>query len=269
MSTIIIYETDSIDAFTAAWVVYTANPGAQIFEGRLGGPVPTLIVLEDVYILSMAYASAEMLTVDALATSLTVLEHHGSAEDDCRGLAFCTFDSDKSAAGLAWDTFFPTLSRPWFIDRIEDAELGTFALPETRDAIAYLTSLERTLPIWSTAMAEDPSVATTEGPAVTRSTDRYYQETAKEARLLPIGADPVIAVNAPNQNASEIADILIADARSAVYAMVYFQREDGKWQYLLRSDGTFDVSVIAVSFGGAGDVRSASFETDDLITDLL
>jgi nanoRNase/pAp phosphatase (c-di-AMP/oligoRNAs hydrolase) len=49
-------------------------------------------------------------------------------------------------------------------------------------------------------------------------------------------------------------------AEMSDFAVGFFQRADGKWQYSLRSRGNFDVSKLAERYGGGGHKPSAGFE---------
>ena len=67
--------------------------------------------------------------------------------------------------------------------------------------------------------------------------------------------------NAVNASAffSEIAEEL-ALQEGAAFGAVFFRREDGLWQFSLRSRGDFRVNDLAAVYGGGGHPRAAGFE---------
>jgi hypothetical protein len=83
----------------------------------------------------------------------------------------------------------------------------------------------------------------------------------KHAALVNLAGYRVYAVNS-TVNFSEVAGEL---AKKGPFGVVWFVRSDGKYQYSLRSEGDFDVSAIAKSFGGGGHKNAAGFEADELV----
>lgn len=67
--------------------------------------------------------------------------------------------------------------------------------------------------------------------------------------------------NAPYFFASEVAGELCE--RGAEFGACYFEAENGRFQYSLRSRGDFDVSAIARRYGGGGHKNAAGFTSDD------
>ena len=69
-------------------------------------------------------------------------------------------------------------------------------------------------------------------------------------------------VNCPPVNNSELLGYL-AETSAADFALGYFCRADGTWQYSLRSRGkdAYDVSAVAKHFGGGGHHSAAGFES--------
>lgn len=47
------------------------------------------------------------------------------------------------------------------------------------------------------------------------------------------------------------------------FAVGWFQRGDGKYAYSLRSRGEYDVSKLAVRYGGGGHRNAAGFQSDE------
>ena len=102
------------------------------------------------------------------------------------------------------------------------------------------------------------------------SIHRYYRlrveelkRAAKVAHIDVLGKDGHIArivkcriANAPYFAASEVAGELATD--DVDFGATYFESEKG-WQYSLRSRNGFDVSEVALAFGGGGHKAAAGF----------
>ena len=94
------------------------------------------------------------------------------------------------------------------------------------------------------------------------SIQRYYrlrvEELKRSSYRAVLGGMICKISNAPYFAASEVAGEL---AEGIDFAACYFEVENGKFQYSLRSRGNFDVSAIARQFGGGGHKNAAGFTT--------
>lgn len=66
----------------------------------------------DVYILDFSYSREILLGIQTQIRSLTVIDHHKSAQPQLEGLDFAVFDSTKAACVLAFEYFFPGMEVP-------------------------------------------------------------------------------------------------------------------------------------------------------------
>lgn len=269
MSQLVIYHANCYDGFTAAWIARQAMPDCELFEGLYGqGPPYELARGREVFILDFSYPREQMLKLSELA-SVVVLDHHKTAEANCAGLPFCTFDMERSGAGMTWDYFNPDKERPAWIDRVEDRDLWLLHYSDTPDVHAYIASIPMTMENWSKISFQSITKIAAQGAAIRGYIETSIEKAVKEARDMVIGGDMVAVLNVQYQNASETASRMLELYPVADYSMSYFQRADGKWQYSLRSRSDFDVSEIAKRFGGGGHAQAAGFETDDLLPELI
>lgn len=88
------------------------------------------------------------------------------------------------------------------------------------------------------------------------------REVAKNTRRVFFENWNVPIVNAPQVDISELLDHL---ARNDTFAMGWWQRGDGEFQYSLRSRGDFDVSELAKKYGGGGHKNAAGFEQKEML----
>ena len=264
MSALVIYHANCYDGFTAAWIARQAMPDCELFEGRYGEEPPYLKAQErDTYILDFSYPRDQMVKLAAYggATgSLTVLDHHKTAEANCKGLEFCRFDMSRSGAGMTWDWFYEDEPRPDWVNRIEDRDLWRFFYDDTINVHAFVASLSMTMENWDTINALTIEVVANSGRIIRRYIETYIEKAAEHAETGTHLGTPVVALNVPYMNASETADYLLKAHPSAAYSMTYFRRNDGRWQYSLRSRSDFDVSEVAQNYGGGGHAQAAGFD---------
>jgi hypothetical protein len=262
---LVLYHASCPDGFTAAWAAWRKfGDAAEYLPVQYGpGQVPPDVTGRDVLILDFSYPRALLLEMYAKAKSLRVLDHHVSAQKDLAGLDFCVFDMERSGAGLAWDELHDReqlASRPDLVDYVEDRDLWRFKLPDSRAINAYIGSFEFSFEKWTELADEfiDSERIVGIGEALLRGVDRYVASMAKQARLVTLAGYVVPCVNAPYLNTSELVGHLAEQVPEA-FAVGWFQRGDGLYQYSLRSQGSFDVSELAKQFGGGGHRNAAGF----------
>lgn len=265
---------------------------ADFFAGFYGQPPP----LEQakgrrVYLVDFSYKPAPLQLLTDVAERVIVLEHHKSAFDDLMGVQYANntktfqlyFDLERSGAGLTWDHLFPGVKRPMIVDYVEDRDLWRFKLPQSKRVNSYLSVLPFEFGAWSTTESESVRSANewmtahgsdmgfeiariqevaNKGWIVQQKIDQYVQEVSKNARKVRFWGHDVPVVNAPQCDISELLHNLAQDVQ---FAIGWWQREDGLFQYSLRSVGDFDVSKLAKQMGGGGHKNAAGFERAKLL----
>ena len=279
MRPLVIYHGGCRDGFCAAWVCHRAlreyNP--EFFEGYYGREPPVdLARNRDVVLVDFSYPLDQMRALAEACATLLVLDHHKTAEAALRDFravnARVVFDMDRSGAGLAWDNYFPGQVRPMPVAYTEDRDLWRFALPESRDVNAYLSTLPFEFEAWAaaeTTAAQDCMegydawfTAAKAGRSVAAKTSQYVREVLKNARSVTFEGHDVRIVNAPQVDISELLDALTI---GSTFAMGWWQRADGVFQHSLRSRGDFDVSELAKRYGGGGHKNAAGFQSATLL----
>jgi nanoRNase/pAp phosphatase (c-di-AMP/oligoRNAs hydrolase) len=264
---IIIYHANCYDGLTAAWIARQKIPGALVAAKY--GDTPPNVKDRNVWILDFSYPRAVMEWMNSEAKSLTVLDHHKTAQENCKGLGFCNFDMERSGCRMAWAHFFPDDQCPEWIKRVEDRDLWRFKYPDTKDVHAYIASIPMEINNWDAINETSIESMVVKGSAIRRYIETYIEKACQEVRQIITSDGHIVSVlNIPYQNASETASAMLELHPEAQFSMSYFQRKDGCWQYSLRSRSEFDVSAIAKSFGGGGHAQAAGFETKTLLPEL-
>lgn len=271
MIDLVLYHGNCNDGFCAAWLMRKAFPDVACVGVRYGQSPPG-VSGRNVAIVDFSYKRDVLLGMKERAASLVVLDHHKSAAEDLAGLDFCEFDMGRSGARMAWDwlrsrgllpgrigAWEPTGDDDahWLVEYVQDRDLWRHKLAYSRAVNAAIASREHDFAEWD-AMA-DGSIArlADEGVAILRYQSKVVRDHVRNARPVEIAGHEVLAVNATCLF-SEIAGEL---AEGRPFGACYFDRQDGKRQFSLRSrEGGLDVSEIARLFGGGGHASAAGFE---------
>lgn len=256
---------------------------------------PKNLAGKELYILDFSFSRATMEHLFANAKRVVWLDHHKTAfemwcspeertffEDDFDddGSGYVLLDNNKSGALLAWEYFHPGTEVPMLIQHIDDRDRWQFKIEGSRELHAALSSYKP----WSfeqwVQFQEDLDFPDgrkprlyTEGSAILRAQDQHVKSMAKQARKCKVTVQrgvhpeygqtyehfPGLAVNA-SLHQSEVGHELAN--QSGTYGLVWYLGADNKVRCSLRSNGDYDVSAIAKSFGGGGHRNAAGFETD-------
>jgi oligoribonuclease NrnB/cAMP/cGMP phosphodiesterase (DHH superfamily) len=290
---LVIYHANCRDGFCAAWIARKALGKIEAFPANYGQAPPD-VTGRVVYVLDFSYPREVMERLLTAARRTVVLDHHKTAAEALDGLhqpetgMDVWFDMTKSGGRLAWEWFwlntfqhqtidvrpFPAPVRldraPWLVDYTEDRDLWRHALPETEAVNAALRSYPLDFEQWDRFAEKDPiSTLAYEGRAIRRREQQIVRDHVRNARIEPFSlmvGGPAAAddLMVPVVNAttlfSEIAGEL---AKGHPFAACYFDRQDGKRQWSLRSaeDGA-DVAEIARAHGGGGHKHAAGFEQE-------
>lgn len=270
--TICIYHGGCDDGFGAAWVVWKKwGHDLAYFPGVYGDPPPN-VEGHNVLMVDFSYKRPVIEDMARQARSLTILDHHKTAEAELAGIeewarrhwrtVRVTFNLQHSGVRLAWDALFPSEDRPSIVEFIEDQDLWRFDYGDnTRFFTAALRSYPQDFEVWS-QIASDPIQLIGDGEGIRRAHERNIGRFLKEHYFVMMAGHRVPVVNVPYHYASDVAAALLDRHPDAPFAMAWFMRGDGMIQYSLRSqDHRVDVSEVAKTFGGGGHRNAAGFET--------
>jgi oligoribonuclease NrnB/cAMP/cGMP phosphodiesterase (DHH superfamily) len=282
MKVLVIYHGRCADGTCAAWCADLYFRGmedveVEYYPAKHNKPPPYKRIEKSdrTYILDFCYPREELLKMSSLAT-VRVLDHHKSAEATCHGLPFCTFDMDRSGAGMAWDNFFPGVDRPWIVDYVETRDIWVWKWPNAKDVLAFVDTLPITFETFDKLHDGDITFGECrdKGAAITAYIEQYNSETvlASMRQITFQAPDGSIHFDIPVVNTSHwgISSLLNGIADGHTFVLAYFKRNDGKYQYSGRvsANSDFDVSKLAKSFGGGGHAKASGFTLDHEIEEL-
>jgi oligoribonuclease NrnB/cAMP/cGMP phosphodiesterase (DHH superfamily) len=284
---ICIYHGNCADGFTAAWAIWKRWPDVEFFAGVYGDPPPN-VVGKHVLMVDFSYKLNVLADMARSAASVTVLDHHKTAEADLAAWRFegpllsgpeleaaclegrqvlpiqALFDMGKSGAMLAWEYAHPGEPAPRLVQHVQDRDLWRFELEGTRQIQAAVFSHEYDFQTWDDLALDIEGSVTraniiAQGEAIERKHFKDIGELLDATqRYMVIGGHRVPVANLPYTLASDAANQL---AEGNPFAACYFDRADGQRVFSLRSKPEgLDVSLIAASYGGGGHARAAGFQ---------
>ncbi len=259
---LIIYHANCCDGFTAAWAAQRLLDGpCELFAATYAGDADDVelpdVTGRRVYMLDFCVGAEQLRRLIEAAEDIHVIDHHASAERVCGEFGCCTFDLERSGAGLTWDILSGRSERPWLIAYVEDRDLWRHALPDTREINAFIALVPKTVEEWDLLLAEGAESVAALGEVAIGARDAYVEAMLPLARRMSFaGHADIPMVNAPPPHISDLVGRL---AKDAPFAVGWHQRGDGRYVYSLRSHGGFDVGALAQEHGGGGHPGAAGF----------
>ena len=260
MRPLCIYHAHCADGFAAAWVVRQAFLGNVDFHPATYGDKPPVVKDRDVFIVDFSYPRSTLLLLTEQAESLTILDHHASAEAAIADLpgAITRFALGMSGCMLAWQYFFHGQKAPRLLQHIQDRDLWLFHLDATRDVCAGLSSYDYDFGVYDLWMGSDTlAPLAADGAAILRKQERDLQSLLPQVtRTMVLGGHAVPAANLPPTLASDAGHIL---CRNAPFAAVYSDGHEYRKVSLRSNQHGQDVAAIASLYGGGGHRHASSF----------
>ncbi|MCY4416633.1 MAG: DHHA1 domain-containing protein [Chloroflexi bacterium] len=265
--TAVIYHASCPDGFGAAWAAHRVlGAQAQYLPMNHGDPIPQMDDDTRVYILDFSFDRERMVDLHSKhgQDNVILLDHHITAQQELSGLPNCHIDLSKSGAVLSWEHFHVGSAAPTLLLYVQDKDLWTWELPDSRAITAYLTSCEMDFDTWDRVSrdfetAEGFRNAVEAGEAVLRSREQAVREIGQLAQVRQVGGHRIPVANSPIMQ-SEIGEYLLNAHPDAPFAAIYFDVSPTvrKWSLRSRND-RFDVSELAKQFGGGGHPAASGF----------
>ena len=257
-----IYHANCADGFMAATIMREAIGAENIdfHPGQYQKPPPD-VSGRDVIMVDFSYKRPVILEMAASARSITILDHHASAERDLVDLpdnVNVEFDMNRSGAMMAWNYCHPDAEPPMLVQHVQDRDLWRFQLGGTEAVQAALFSYPYDFSIWGRFLRDDCcSELLHEGRALVR---KHHKDVAE---LISVAQDwvcmdgaKVPLLNCPYFFSSEAGHRL---AEGHPFAACYYMTPAGPVFSLRSVEGGHDVSKVAVLYGGGGHKHAAGF----------
>jgi oligoribonuclease NrnB/cAMP/cGMP phosphodiesterase (DHH superfamily) len=278
---ICIYHHPCSDGFTAAWAVWKRWPDIEFVPGAYkAGELPD-VAGKHVLIVDFSYKGDVMRQLAETAASITVLDHHESAERELKplleeGVIDGEFDMTRSGAMMAWQHVWPEglpdLCEdrvPWLVRYVQDRDLWQWEIDHSREISAYIQTKSLTFSEWDKLADELEDcdcfdLAKSIGEVLVAREESEVKGAIKATkRRAQIAGYDVPVANLPYQMASLGGNFM---CKGEPFSASYFLSADGTISFSLRSDKddpeAVNVSLIAGMFGGGGHKNASGFRMD-------
>lgn len=236
-------------------------------------------------LVDFSYKRPMLERIIAEAASVTILDHHKSAQADlepllAEGVLKGEFDMLRSGAMMAWQFCYPEgvtlplgLSAdyasgyvPWLVRYVQDRDIWTWKEDRAKEVTCWLNLLPLNFEHWSKACLDLEDETRFEniveiGAALLQKLDQDVSTGVRATkRRMIIGGFDVPVANLPHFLASEAGNVL---CQGEPFAATYYDTADGRRSFSLRSDNqnpsSVDVSLVAVQYGGGGHRNASGF----------
>lgn len=267
----VIYHKDCFDGFGAAWVARRAlrdsHGEIRYLPLESAAPLPLAEIPDGafVYIFDLTPARAQLEQLHERAGYLLVLDHHETGRRRLGGLEYVELSQDRSAAVMAWNTFYGSSCPPRLLLAIQDWDLWRFAIPETKPIHHYLLSQPLDFEVWdgierALRYNDSRKLVQSGGRAIMRFIRRAAEQVAESAHpaMLDGRIAPYANVAAQSIKAA-VHEVLAERFPLAEFTVTYHERASDGRRWSLRSTGKFNVAEIAGKYGGGGHAGAAGF----------
>ncbi len=262
---ICIYHNNCLDGFGAAWAVrHALGENIEFYKGVHQQPPPE-VKGRHVLLVDFSYKKSVLENMLKTAASITILDHHISAEQDLSDLLISgkingLFDMNKSGAMLAWQWYNPEQPAPKLIEYIQDRDLWLFKLEGTRQINAALSSYPYDFKVWDKLMAsnkDELNALKRDGEAIERKLQKDIKQLiASGVRRMLIGGYNVPVLNASSAYISDAGHIMSA---YEPFAACYWDHASGRSFSLRSAEDGVNVAEVAKKYGGGGHEKAAGF----------
>ncbi|MCK5831090.1 MAG: DHH family phosphoesterase [Methylococcales bacterium] len=266
---VVLYHADCMDGFAAAWAmwkVYANKAGYQAV--RHNTPLPDFSEGMELYIVDFCYPIEVLVTAAKRASKITVLDHHISAQKDVEAYQKhstlpsnleINFEQNHSGCMVVWQYFQGDIEPPKLLLHIEDHDLWRHQLPETE---AICKALYLRLPVHFSAFEKIklPTLQR-EGGVLVKQQQLNVSRLLKTRHTIRLNHTQGLAVNATPMFSSDLGHELAK--KSGTFGLTYYYHGKRQcYECSLRSVEDFDVSALALEFGGGGHLNAAGFSVD-------
>jgi hypothetical protein len=262
---LVLYHGKCADGFGAAFAAWLKlGDTADYLACQYGDPTPA-VDGRVVFILDYSFEPEVLRTMGTQARSITLLDHHISAQKRLQGLELACphrlyFDLGRSGAVIAWEHFHPGEPVPYLLQAVQARDLWSWDVPDARSFLAALDLLALDFAAWKSVLdLDEPARARMieRGAAMEARYEALCAAIAEQPAGIRIDGEAGLMVNAPSEFASAVGSLLAQ--RSGSFALIWRVDQQGRLKCSLRSVKSFDVERLAARFGGGGHAQAAAF----------
>lgn len=259
--TAILYHGGCPDGFGGAYAAWKKfGDDVEYIPVKHGQPAPEKLDGKNLYFIDFCYQRSVMDEVAKVAKSVTVLDHHEGVRDTATKFPG-VFDPSHSGAIIAWNYFHQHIAVPKLFAYVEDGDLYRFALPNTREILAYAYLAPFTFERWDALAHEldDPRELEhiiSAGTLYTQYHEHIVENGIHHAELVQFEGYECYLTCSLGEFISDTGHRLVK--MKPPLAILVSAHASGL-RVSLRSDASVDVSILAQKYGGNGHPAAAGF----------
>ena len=268
---ICFYHAGCPDGFGAVWSVRSVWGDSGHFVARGHEDRVNLSECEGALVafVDIAPGKDELEELAQVADQVVVLDHHITAQD--RLLADSAyvdrieaeghelhFDLGHSGAVLAWNYFHPGEALPDLLRYVQDQDLWNWELADSDAVNAAIASYPREFEVWDRLASEPIDALVEQGKPILRANRIEVERRLDSAKPVALGTKRVEGINA-SANRAQIGHELAKRAQYGDPWGLVYRVEGSEVFSTIYSIGEFDVSKIALGYGGGGHKNASGF----------
>ena len=268
-NTLVLYHADCMDGYASAWAAWKKFGNTARYKPvRHQTPLPEFGEGTVIYILDFCYSAEILVEAAKKASKIVVLDHHISAQKDFESYLKknvipdnleVNFIQNHSGCLIAWQYFIGDIEAPLLLQHIEDHDLWRHHLPKTEE---ICKALYLRLPVNFYAFDKVKlSTLHREGSLLLKQQKLNVSRLFKARHSISLNNITGLAVNAPPMFSSDLGHVLAEE--SGTFGLTYYYHGKRQcYECSLRSIGDFDVSALALMYGGGGHKNASGFSID-------
>jgi oligoribonuclease NrnB/cAMP/cGMP phosphodiesterase (DHH superfamily) len=134
---VVIYHDPCMDGFGAAYIAHRYNKDICRTVKLVPRKINSDPLDESIYsgknVLMVDIVTNDYEVIKSKASNLIILDHHKTNQAKLAGKDYAYFDMHKSGIGLAWEFFHGEALMPLFLQCLQDRDLWTWKIPESKD----------------------------------------------------------------------------------------------------------------------------------------
>lgn len=280
---IILFHYPCQDGLASAWVVHRYMYELQ-YEKQIElypiqyGKIINLDRLTNKRVIFCDYApSKEVLDqIEKVTKKITILDHHISSQKALVDKPYAIFDMTKSGVGLTWEYFFPDKQMPKFIQMIQDRDIWTWKIENSREFTSGFTTVCSGIEMYDfnelfqlfNELYDEDNLKKFRfyikiGSIINNSVMLKCKYMAIEhlKKINNYKGYNVCIVNCSSDLSSDLGNILASSETVDFAALWRYNHTKEEYYVSLRSNNKVDVSLIAKEFGGGGHKNASGFAT--------
>lgn len=260
--TVILYHGGCPDGFGGAYAAWKKfGDTAEYIPVKHGRPAPENLAGRKLYFIDFCYQKKIMNELVKTAASVVVLDHHLGTKEIVLSMPEYVFDEKRSGATIAWNYFHPDVPVPLLLKYVEDGDLYTFTLPDSRAVLSYAYTRPFHFNEWD-ALAKklendsERSALIERGNIYAEHSAILIEQIAHKATLASFEGFECYIATAADIFKSDVGKLL---ARRKPPLGIVVNLHGDVLNVSLRSDTSVDVSAIARKYGGNGHPQASGF----------